>query len=97
MKKTLFLILVILSVVTVPTDAAVKDAVKIAVASNGKDAAASISNKAEKCAYYLIFDGTGELIEAADNPNKDLQIGAGPLHGTEPDALCSYGRDTLLR
>ena len=77
MKKALFLFLVILSVATVTTDAAAKDAVKIAVASNGKDAAASISNKAEKCAYYLIFDGTGELVGVADNPNKDLQIGAG--------------------
>jgi|GEM_PF-54902 len=78
MKKTLFLILVILSIVTVIADAAQNDAAKIAVASNSKDIAASISNKADKCPYYLIFDGTGELIEVVGNPYKDVQSGAGP-------------------
>jgi len=78
MKKTFFLILVILSVVPVIAYAAQKDAAKIAVASDGKDAAASISSKAGKCPYYLIFDSTGELIEAVDNPYKDVKKGAGP-------------------
>jgi predicted Fe-Mo cluster-binding NifX family protein/outer membrane lipoprotein-sorting protein len=77
MKKTLFLILVILSIVPVMVCAAGKDAVKIAVAANGKDATASISNKAGKCLYYLVFDGTGELIEVVDNPYKDVEKGAG--------------------
>jgi len=77
MKKTLFLILVILSVAPVAAYAAGKDTAKIAVASNGKDVEASISNKAGKCPYYLIFDGTGELIETVDNPYKDAQSGAG--------------------
>jgi len=77
MKKTLFSILVILSIVPVIAYAAQKDAAKIAVASNSKDATASISNKAGKCPYYLIFDGTGELIEVVGNPYKDVQRGAG--------------------
>jgi len=77
MKKTLFLILVIFSLLVI-ANAAQKDAAKIAVASNGKDIAASISNKADKCPYYLIFDGTGELIEVVGNPYKDVQSGAGP-------------------
>jgi len=77
MKKTLFSILVILSMVPVIAYAAGKDAVKIAVAANSKDAAASISNKAGKCPYYLIFDSKGELMEVVDNPYKDAQSGAG--------------------
>ena len=77
MKKTLFSILVILSIVPVIAYAAGKDVVKIAVAANSKDAAASISNKAGKCPYYLIFDGTGKLMEVVDNPYKDAQSGAG--------------------
>jgi len=78
MKKTLFSTLVILSIVPVIAYAAQKDAAKIAVASNSKDATASISNKAGKCPYYFIFDGTGELIEVVGNPYKDAQRGAGP-------------------
>jgi len=77
MKKTLISTMVVLSLVPVMAYAAQKDAAKIAVASNSKDATASISNKAGKCPYYLIFDGTGELIEVVDNPYKDVQSGAG--------------------
>ena len=50
-----------------------KEAAKIAVASNSKDASASISNKAGRCPYYLIFNSTGELIEVVGNPYKDEQ------------------------
>ncbi len=77
MKNTLFLTLVVLSLVPVIAYAAQKDAVKIAVASNSKDAASSISSKAGKCPYYLIFNGAGELIEVVENPYKDAQRGAG--------------------
>jgi len=76
-QKTLFSILVILSLIPAIAYAAGKDAAKIAVASNSKDATASISNKADKCPYYLIFDGTGKLIEVVGNPYKDVQSGAG--------------------
>lgn len=77
MKKTLFSTLVVLSLLPVMAYAAQKDAEKIAVASNSKDAASSISNKAGKCPYYLIFDSTGELIEVVENPYKDAQRKAG--------------------
>jgi predicted Fe-Mo cluster-binding NifX family protein/outer membrane lipoprotein-sorting protein len=77
MKKTLFSTFLVLSLAPVMAYAAQKDAAKIAVASNSKDASASISNKAGKCPYYLIFDGTGELIEAVGNPYKDAKRGAG--------------------
>ena len=77
MKKTLFSTLVVLSLVPVMAYAAQKDEVKIAVASNSKDATSSISNKAGKCPYYLIFNNKGELIEVISNPYKDAQSGAG--------------------
>jgi len=93
MKKTLFSILVVLSIVPVMAYAAGKDAAKIAVASNSKDAASSISNKAGKCPYYLIFDGTGELIEAVDNPYKDTQRRAGPQAA---DFLADKGVTTVI-
>jgi len=77
MKKTLFSTLVVLSLVPVMAYAAQKDEAKIAVASNSKDATSSISNKAGKCPYYIIFNGKGELIEVISNPYKDAQRGAG--------------------
>ena len=77
MKKTLFSTLVILFAVQVLAYAARKDAAKIAVASNSKDAASSISSKAGKCSYYLIFNSTGDLIEVIGKPYKDAQRRAG--------------------
>jgi len=77
MKKKLFSTLVVLSLVPVMAYAAQKEEAKIAVASNSKDATSSISNKAGKCPYYLIFNSTGELIEVINNPYKDAQRGAG--------------------
>jgi len=77
MKKALFSTLVVLFLVPAMTYAAQKNAAKIAVASNSKDAASSISSKAGKCPYYFIFDSKGELIEVIDNPYKDAQRGAG--------------------
>jgi len=77
MKKTLFSTLVVLFLLPVMAYAAQKNAVKIAVASNGKDPKSSISSKAGHCPYYLIFDSTGELIEVVANPYKNAQRGAG--------------------
>jgi len=77
MKETLFSTLIVLSLVPAMAYAAQKDEAKIAVASNSKNAASSISNKAGKCPYYLIFNSTGELIEVISNPYKDAQSGAG--------------------
>ena len=52
--------------------------VKVAVASTGKTAAASVSNVAAHSPYYLIFDGTGKLTEVISNPHQDTEPGAGP-------------------
>ena len=77
MKRIFSTSLTIVFLVSVIAFAAQKDAVKIAVASNSKDAASSISNKAGKCPYYLIFNSMGELIEVISNPYKDAQSGGG--------------------
>lgn len=70
MKKTLLSTLIVLSLVQVLANAALEDAPKIAVASDGKAMTASISNTA-KAAYYLMFNEKGELIEAIPNPYRD--------------------------
>jgi predicted Fe-Mo cluster-binding NifX family protein len=70
MKKRLFSTLVVLSLVPVMAYAAQKDVAKIAVASDGKETTASISNKA-KAGYYLMFNEKGKLIETIPNPYKD--------------------------
>ncbi len=75
MKKTLFSTLVVMFLLPVMAYAAEENAVKIAVASNSKDPMSSISSKAGKCPYYLIFDNKGELTEVIGNPYKDAQSG----------------------
>jgi len=52
--------------------------VKVAVASTGKTAAASVSSLAARSPFYLIFDGNGKLIEVISNPHQDTARGAGP-------------------
>jgi predicted Fe-Mo cluster-binding NifX family protein len=50
---------------------------KIAVAAEGKTAAAKVSGVAARSPYFLIFDGSGKLLEAVDNPYKAAKGGAG--------------------
>jgi len=50
---------------------------KIAVAAEGKTAAATVSGVAARAPYFLIFDGSGKFLEAADNPYKTAKGGAG--------------------
>ncbi len=77
-KMALFLSLAVSLTLSVWTCAAQKGTVKIAVASAEKTTAASVSNLAARSPYYLIFDGTGKLIEVISNPYKDADRGAGP-------------------
>ena len=79
MKKMLFITLAILFFYPVMLNAAEQEHIWIAVAANSKSAQASVSNKAAKCPYYLIFNNKGELIEVVDNPYGDASGGAGPL------------------
>ena len=93
MKKTLFSTLVVLFLVPVMAYAAQKNAAKIAVASNSKDPMSSISSKAGRCPYYLLFDSKGELIETVGNPYKDTQRGAG---SQTADFLTGKGITTVI-
>ena len=78
MKKIVFISLAILFLCSVGVNAADSKNDKIAVASNGETLKASVSNKAAKCPYYLIFDNKGELIKVIDNPYGNAGGGAGP-------------------
>ncbi|MBP1717830.1 MAG: hypothetical protein H6Q43_1268 [Deltaproteobacteria bacterium] len=53
------------------------DGEKIAVGAEGKTTAAKVSAVAARAPYFLIFDGSGKLLEAVDNPYKDAKGGAG--------------------
>ena len=64
MKK---IALTILSVIFLLTGLAyAADQGKIAVAAEGKTAAAKVSGVAARSPYFLIFDGTGKLVEAVE-------------------------------
>ncbi len=78
MKRIVLIGLVFLLLCPVMGNAANTEKIKIAVASGDKTAKASVSNKAAKCPYYLIFDSKGKLAEVIDNPYGDASRGAGP-------------------
>ncbi len=77
--KKLFLIFATMFLYTAAVNAAEPENIKIAVASDGKTAEASVSSEAAKCPYYLIFDGKGKLIQVLENQYRDTRRGAGPL------------------
>ena len=78
MKRIVFIGLAFLLLCPVMSNAANTEKIKIAVASNDKTAKGSVSNKAAKCPYYLMFDSKGEMTEVIDNPYGDASRGAGP-------------------
>lgn len=50
----------------------------IAVASDGNNATSLVSEDAGRCRCYLIFAGTGELLEVLDNPYSGSPYRQGP-------------------
>ena len=78
MKRIVFIGLAFLLLCPVMGNAANTEKIKIAVASGDKTAKASVSDKAAKCPYYLIFDSKGEMTEVIDNPYGGASRGAGP-------------------
>ena len=78
MKRLFLISLAILFFCAVISNAADMEQMKIAVASSDKTTEASVSNKAAKCPYYLIFNSKGKLMEVVDNPYGDASGGAGP-------------------
>lgn len=77
MKRISFLVLAMWFLVSAITDASPGDKVKIAVASNDKQAISNVGSIAGRSPYYLIFDNTGKLTEVIENPHKDERGGAG--------------------
>ena len=78
MKRIILSSIAILFLCSLMVHAADFKNTKIAVASSGKTEKASVSNRAARCPYYLIFDKKGELIEVIDNPYGDAGGAAGP-------------------
>ena len=78
MKRVVLISIAILFLCSLMVHAADLKSTKIAVASSGKTEKASVSNRAARCPYYLIFDSKGELIGAVDNAYADARGGAGP-------------------
>lgn len=75
MKKTVLLILMIFIGISSGDYAEARS--KIAVASEGSDAASSISAKAARAPFFLIFDDQGKIIEVLENHLKDDAKGVG--------------------
>ena len=78
MKRIVFVSLAILFFCSVVVNAADFKNDKIAVAPSGKTSKASVSNKAGKCPYFIMFDSKGKMTEVVDNPYGDASRGAGP-------------------
>ena len=78
MKRIILSSIAILFLCSLMVHAADFKKTKIAVASSGKTENASVSNRAARCPYYLIFDEKGGLIKVVDNPYADASGGAGP-------------------
>jgi predicted Fe-Mo cluster-binding NifX family protein len=77
MKKSMFVIMVLISLLAAQVFAA--QSMKIAVAAADKTATAAVIDRAASAPYFLFFDGKGKLLEAVDNPlksadNPGLQI-----------------------
>ncbi|MEN8135773.1 MAG: NifB/NifX family molybdenum-iron cluster-binding protein [Thermodesulfobacteriota bacterium] len=78
-KKMIICLLVLLfSLPTVFGVSAAETAVSIAVAANGSERNATVSEKAGRAAYFLLFDGEGIFLAAERNPFADVPGGAGP-------------------
>jgi len=54
-----------------------QDTGKIAIASTGKTITDPVSTLAGRAPYFQIFDNTGKLLEAFENPYKNSRGGAG--------------------
>ena len=46
------------------------------IASDGKVLASSVSEKASRCDYYFVIDGSGKVLETVQNAHKDVRGGA---------------------
>jgi len=93
MKRIVLIGIAFLLLCPLMGNAADLEKMKIAVASSGKTSKASVSNKAAKCPYYLIFDSKGKLTDVIDNPYGDASGGAGP---SAANFLARTGATTVI-
>jgi predicted Fe-Mo cluster-binding NifX family protein len=77
MKKIFYWFLVISLLIPVAAGAADVNAGLIAVSVDEKTQPANVSSQAARCAYYMIFDSKGKLMDVIDNPYKEASGGAG--------------------
>jgi predicted Fe-Mo cluster-binding NifX family protein len=75
MKKTALSTLILVFLIAGPVCA--DDKGNIAVAAEGRTAAAEVSGVAARSPYFLIFDEAGALLEAVENPHKEARRRAG--------------------
>ena len=77
MKRIFYWFIVISLLVPVVAGTAEANTGLIAVASDEKIQPANVSSQAARCAYFMIFDSKGKLMDVIDNPFKDESGGAG--------------------
>lgn len=77
MKKIAFFSLALVFLAAATAHGSPGETVKIAVASNDKNAASTVAALAGRSPCYLIFDKTGTLMEVIENPYRDERGGAG--------------------
>lgn len=75
MKKFMFIVMFLVSLLAVSAFAA--QSMKVAVAANDKVPTAAVSGQAASAPYFLFFDQKGKLLEAVQNLYKDADR-AGP-------------------
>ncbi|MEJ2141028.1 MAG: NifB/NifX family molybdenum-iron cluster-binding protein [Gammaproteobacteria bacterium] len=51
---------------------------KIAIAAEGQDINAQVSQRGARAPYYLVFDANGKMVEVLSNPYSNVDRGAGP-------------------
>ena len=78
MKKIFCWFLVISLFIPAAAAALETNAGLIAVASDERTEPAKVSSQAARCAYYMIFDSKGKLMDVIENPFKGENGGAGP-------------------
>ena len=71
MKKWIILILLLAFMGPIVASAGEKSMGKIAVACEGKSTREPVGFRMGQSSFYLLFDGTGQFLEAIDNPFKN--------------------------
>ena len=71
MKKSIFVIMVMVSLLAIRAFA--EQRIKVAVAAADKAPTAAVVDQAGAAPYFLLFDGKGKLVETFENPSKNAE------------------------